>query len=83
MKVGNGIIQKDGSVLEKDGTVHFLPTRGKDEEGYPEVIMDATAFGGKGFFQRQSIKPFIGMKVEFIKNEKNTTPFNHTLILKQ
>jgi hypothetical protein len=45
--------------------------------------MDATAVGGKGFFKRQSTKPFIGMKVKFIKNKKNTTPFNHTILSKK
>jgi hypothetical protein len=80
MKVCSGTILKDGSILENDGTTHFLPLRGKDEEGYPEVLMDATAVGGKGFFKRQSIKPFIGMKVEFIKGRK-IHPFNHTIVI--
>lgn len=29
---------------------------------------DAKSVGGSGIFQRQSSKPFIGMKVEFITN---------------
>ena len=60
-----GIITKEGIVKISDTKYVRLPTRGVDNEGYPEVLIDATAVGGKGYFQRQSIKPFIGMKVEF------------------
>ena len=45
-----------------------LPIRGTDESGFPEVLIDATSVGGSGTVKRQSIKPFIGMEVEFITN---------------
>ena len=59
-----GVIQKDGSVLGDDNIRYLLPVRGEDD-GYPEVLMDAKDVGGKGWMSRQSIKPYIGMKVEF------------------
>jgi len=46
----------------------LLPIRGTDDDGYPEVLMDATNVGGRGTFQRQSIVPYVGMKVEFDTN---------------
>jgi hypothetical protein len=59
-----GIIQKDGKV--KSGKTFFLmPFRGTDKEGYPEVLVDATSVGGESEMVRQSIKPYIGMEVEF------------------
>ena len=77
MKKLIGIIQEDGKV--KAGKNFFiLPFRGMDNEGYPEVLMDATSVGGDGFFFRQSIKPYIGMKVEFTEN--NNHGFNYTII---
>ena len=63
-----GIIQKDGSVIAEDGTIHSLPNRGTDREGYPEIIIDAKDVGGKGEFSRQSVKPYIGMKVKFVRH---------------
>ena len=66
-----GIIQKDGTVLAEDGTIQFLGVRGTDDEGYPEVLIDAKAVGGDGCFHRQSVKPFIGMTVEFVRNVDN------------
>ena len=77
---GTGIIQKDGSILETDGKTHHLPNRGTDDEGYPEVLMAAKKVGGKGFFHRQSIKPFIGMTVEFERVSKKSLPYNHKII---
>lgn len=78
-----GIIQEDGSVKEKSGKVHLLPFRGTDKEGYPEVLIDAKSVGGKGFFQRQSIKPYIGMKVIFERVSENEKEFNHEIIKEQ
>ena len=59
MRTLKGIIQKDGSVKVNDETF-WLPFRGTDKEGYPEVLMDAKAVGGDGWMSRQSIKPYIG-----------------------
>lgn len=64
-----GIIQEDGKI--KVGKKLFVMCiRGTDRKGYPEVLIDATEKGGKGCFSRQSIKPYIGMAVEFYSNEK-------------
>ena len=62
-----GVIKSDGFV-ESDGKLFILPIRGTDESGFPEVLIDATSVGGSGTVKRQSIKPFIGMEVEFITN---------------
>jgi hypothetical protein len=80
MEVLTGIIQKDGSVLAEDGTIHWLPRRGTDNEGYAEVLIDAKIVGGYGEFQRQSIKPYIGMTVEFVRNGKDFKGFNFTIL---
>lgn len=61
-----GTILKDGTVIGEDNKVYHLPFRGTDEEGYPEVLMDASSVGGSGYAQRQSIKPYIGMTVSFV-----------------
>lgn len=78
LKSGHGIIQRDGSVKSKGLPLHWLAFRGTDAEDYPEVLMDAKEMGGDGSFHRQSIKPFIGMKVRFVYHE-GFTPFNHKL----
>lgn len=78
--IGYGIIQADGTILEEDNNTHYLPFRGTDNEGYPEVLMDAETVGGEGFFYRQSIKPFIGMKVSFQYNIGSFGRFNHVII---
>jgi hypothetical protein len=65
-----GVINKDGSVKGDDDKTYWLPFRGQDDENYPEVLMDAKSVGGSGCFHRQSIKPFIGMKVEFVNQGK-------------
>jgi len=65
-----GIINKDGSVTGEDSKIYWLPFRGQDNENYPEVLMDAKSVGGSGDFHRQSIKPFIGMTVEFVNQGK-------------
>ena len=77
-----GIIQKDGSVIADDGTIHWIGARGTDKEGYPEVLIDAKNVGGRGSFYRQSIKPFIGMKVDFVRVGKDYPGYNF-IILKQ
>lgn len=61
-----GVIQKDSTVLGTDGNIYRLPIRGMDDEGYDEVLIDARDVGGKGSFQRQSVKPFIGKTVDFV-----------------
>ena len=63
-----GIICKDAYVEVPDGRIFSLPRLGIDDEGYPEVKIDATLVGGYGSFTRQSIKPYIGMKVSFVTN---------------
>ena len=60
-----GIIQEDGFVLTDDEKSYALAFRGIDNDGYPEVLINAKAVGGDGYFYRQSIKPYIGMQVEF------------------
>ena len=68
MELLTGILQKDGSVIAEDGTIHYPGYRGTDDEGYPEILIDATDVGGEGSWSRQSVKPFIGMTVEFVRN---------------
>ncbi len=80
MELLTGIIQKDGSVLAEDGTIHWLPKRGEDEEGFPEVLIDASELGKNGYMCRQSIKPFIGMTVEFVRVSKGYQGFNFVLL---
>jgi len=63
-----GIIDQDGWVRVADGRKFQIPSRGKDSQGYPEVLIGARGVGGQGPFQRQSIQPFIGMKCSFISN---------------
>lgn len=65
-----GLIKSDGFVETSDGKLFILPIRGTDESGFPEVLIDATSVGGSGYVKRQSIKPFIGMEVEFITNNE-------------
>jgi len=73
-----GIIKSDGSVETPDGKKFILPIRGTDESGFPEVLIDATSIGGGGIVKRQSIKPFIGMEVEFI-TYNGTEGYNFTI----
>ena len=75
-----GIIQEDATVLAEDGTIHRLPVRGIDKEGNPEVLIDACDVGGYGSFSRQSIKPFIGMKVVFSRVEVGCQGFSYQII---
>ena len=62
-----GVIKSDGFV-ESDGKLFILPIRGTDENGFPEVLIDATSVSGGGTVKRQSIKSLIGMEVEFTTN---------------
>jgi hypothetical protein len=71
-----GVITKDAYVKLDDGRLFEIGSRGLDDEGYQQVLMDATSVGGSGFFQRQSIKPYIGMKCEFVLNEGAKCGFN-------
>ena len=80
MEILTGVIQEKGSVLAEDETLHWLPIRGIDNEGYPEVIIDAKDVGGFGIMRRQSIKPFIGMIVEFVRMSKEYQGFNFVLL---
>lgn len=74
-----GYIKKDGFVETEDGLIFHLPKRGTDDEGYAEVLIDATSIGLRGSFQRQSIKPLIGKKCEFVTNN-NKFGYNFTII---
>jgi hypothetical protein len=60
-----GTIKEDGFVETEDGKLFILPIRGTDDFGFPKVLIDAKSVGGKSEWQRQSIKDYIGMKVEF------------------
>jgi hypothetical protein len=60
-----GIIENDTTVLGDDGVKYHLFVMQRDSDGLPEVLIDARAVGGDGSFYRQSIKPYIGMRVEF------------------
>jgi len=80
MEVLIGIIQKNGSVIAEDGTIHYLPRRGTDSEGYPEVLIDAEDVGGEGYMCRQSIKPFIEMSVEFVRVSKRSQGYNFVIL---
>ena len=73
-----GLIKSDGFVETSDGKLFILPIRGSDESGFPEVLIDATSVGGSGYVKRQSIKPFIGMEVEFITNNE-VSGYNFTI----
>ena len=76
-----GIIQKDGDVLTESGEKYSLSCRGTDEEGYPEVLINAKSVGGSGYFHRQSIKQCIGMKVEFTINPDALNPGMYDCII--
>lgn len=80
MEVITGIIQNDASVIAEDGTIHFLPVRGTDSEGYKEVLVDAQDVGKEGSFVRQSVKPFIGMTVEFVRINSKSRGFDFKII---
>jgi len=82
MEILTGILQKDGSVIAEDGTIHWPGTRGTDDEDYPEILIDAKEVGGEGSWHRQSVKPYIGMTVEFIRYDKHHQGYNF-VILKQ
>ena len=73
-----GVIKSDGFVETSDGKLFILPIRGSDESGFPEVLIDATSVGGSGYVKRQSVKPFIGMEVEFITNNE-VSGYNFTI----
>jgi len=83
MDVLTGIIQSDGSVIcNEDGTKHFIGKRGEDKEGYPAVLIDAKEVGGYGSWTRQSVKPYIGMTVDFVRVGKGYPGYNF-IILKE
>ena len=60
-----GTIKEDGFVETEDGKLFILPIRGTDDFGFPEVLIDAKSVDGKSEWKRQSIKDYVGMKVEF------------------
>lgn len=80
MEIITGVIMEDGSVLAEEGTVHYLPIRGTDKEGYKEVLIDAKNVGGDGWMNRQSVKPYIGRTVEFVRVNKKYQGFNFVII---
>ena len=69
MKTKIGTITKSGTVITDDHKLFSLPKRGMDDEGYPEVLIDAKDVGGAGEWTRQSVKPYIGMKCSFVTND--------------
>jgi len=72
-----GVIQKDSTVLGVDGKIYHIPVRGTDDEGFDEVLVDARSIGLRGAFQRQSIKPLIGLTVDFVPNGEG---YNYEII---
>ena len=74
-----GLIRSDGFVEIKDGKLFLLPIRGTDDLEFPKVLIDATQVGGSGEFKSQSIKDYIGMRVEFI-TLNNKVGYNFTII---
>ena len=75
-----GIITENADVKLEDGRLFPIDRRGTDQDGYPEVLIDAKSVGGYGWMYRQSIKPYIGMKCWFILNEGAKCGFNFTII---
>jgi hypothetical protein len=75
-----GVIKENATVLAEDGTIHNLPVRGTDINGFSEILIDATAVGGDTDIRRQSIKPFIGMKVEFTRVDVELQGFDFKII---
>jgi hypothetical protein len=74
-----GTIKEDGFVETEDGKLFILPIRGTDDFGFPKVLIDAKSVGGKSEWQRQSIKDYIGMKVEFT-TLNGVSGYNFTII---
>lgn len=60
-----GTIQQDGNVKGEDGKLYLSERRGTDKEGFSEILIDAKAVGLNSSMSRQSVKPLIGMTVEF------------------
>jgi len=75
-----GIIQEDATVLAEDGTIHNLPVRGTAKDGSKEVLIDALEVGGDSEWYRQSVKPYIGMKVVFGRVQKGYQGFNYKIV---
>ena len=78
-----GVIQKNATVLGDDGEIYNLPVRGTDHEGYSEVLIDAKNVEGDGWMCRQSIKPYLGMRVRFCCNTKPPYGYNYEIIEKE
>jgi hypothetical protein len=74
-----GTIREDGFVVTEDGRLFILPIRGTDSFGFPDVLIDAKSVGGKSEWQRQSIKDYIGLKVEFT-TLNDVSGYNFTII---
>jgi len=77
-----GVISRDGSVLGDDNKRYFFPVRGTDKEGFSEVLVNAYDVGGEGWMFRQSIKPYIGMRVEF-ECSSTGQGYNYKILKKQ
>jgi len=69
-KILIGKITTDGRYVDVDGQLYTLPIRGYTDDGYPEILINSRSINGKGCFERQSSKPFIGMNVEFVTNNE-------------
>jgi hypothetical protein len=79
MDILTGILLVDGYVKTDNGELFILPIRGTDENGFPEVLINAKQVGGSGEFKRQSIQPYIGMKVQFAYSGGNRG-YNFTIV---
>jgi len=76
-----GIIQKDGyNVLGDNGKTYCLPVRGTDKDGYPEVLIDGKPIGMQEWMARQSVQPYIGMRVSFTGYSGTNEGSNYEII---
>jgi hypothetical protein len=80
MKKLVGIIKPDGYVETADGRRFKLPFRGKDNLGFPEVLIDATSIGLSGSFKRQSVVTLIGKKCKFVLSPNGEMGYNFEVI---
>ncbi len=75
-----GIIQEDATVLGEDGKVYHFGSIEDDGDGSFKALFDATDVGGGGYFGRQSIKPYVGMRVVFRCNTFAPHGFNYKIL---
>lgn len=61
-----GTIREDATVLGEDGKTYQLPVRPINSDGFPHILINAKAAGGKGYGEWQSVEPFVGKEVQFV-----------------